>query len=387
MTVAPGDPYRVAYVIGELGTGGAEYQLYELLRGLDRTRYQPVVFVLARGGYWAGPVRDLGLPVHELAARSSADVGRLRRLRRALRGVAPHLLHTVLWSGNSYGRLASIGLRIPVVIAAERNVIARPGWQIALERVLDRSTDCYLVNSHAIVERLVGAQGLPAAKMQVVHNGIDLTRLPPFALDRRSARRALGFDPARRLVAQVGRLEPQKDYPTFLAAAARIAVAAPDVDFLIVGVGGLRGALEAAARTAGLAARVRFLGLRHDVPAVLAGVDVLALTSRWEGLPNVVIEAMATGAVAVATDVGGCRELIDPGETGVLVAPGEPAAVARAVLQVLNSTELATRLASAARRRIESEFTVEAMVRKTSAVYADALRAKGLGRGGAVAAA
>ena len=154
--------------------------------------------------------------------------------------------------------------------------------------------------------------------MRVVHNGIDLGRVPPFALDRRAARAARsGSIPARRLVAQVGRLEPQKDYPTFLAAAARVAAALPDVDFLVVGEGALRAELEALAARLGLADRVRFLGLRHDVPALLGGVDVLALTSRYEGLPNVVIEAMATGAVAVATDVGGCRELIVPGETGL----------------------------------------------------------------------
>src|SRR4029450_10904913 len=181
---------------------------------------------------------------------------------------------------------------------------------------------------------------------------IALDRVPAFALDRRPARQALGLDPARRLVAQVGRLEPQKDYPTFLAAAARVATALPDVDFLVVGDGALRAELETTARGLGIADRVRFLGLRHDVPGLLAGVDVLALTSRWEGLPNVVIEAMATGAVAVATDAGRCRELIGPGRTGVLVPPGRPDEVAAALLEVLGVPERAAAMALAARRRI-----------------------------------
>ncbi len=387
MTGAAGGQRRVAYVIGELGKGGAEYQLYELLRGLDRARFDPTVFALAAGGYWAAPIRQLGVPLHEFAARGSADLGRLQRLRRALRRFAPHVLHTVLWSGNAYGRLAAIGLRVPLVISAERNLIARPAWQVAFERLLDGWTDLYLVNSRAIVDGLVTRQGLPRAKMHVVHNGIDLGGLPPFSLDRRAARRALGFDAERRLVAQVGRLEPQKDYPTFLVAAARVAAAVPDVDFVVAGEGALRAELEVVTQRLGLASRVRFLGLRHDVPALLAGVDVLALTSRWEGLPNVVIEAMATGAVAVASDVGGCAELIAPGDTGFLVPPGEPEAVADAVLETLRAPALAARLATAARRRVETEFTVEAMVRRTVAVYDDALRAKGLGVGGRSAAA
>lgn len=370
--------YRVVYVIGELGKGGAEYQLFELLRGLDRSRFAPAVIALAAGGYWAGRIRELGIPVQELAGRGSADVGRLLRLRRALRATRPHVLHTVLWSGNSYGRLAAAGLGIPVVITAERNVIARPGWQVAVERALDRVTDTYLVNCRAIVDRLAGPGGLSAEKMRVVYNGIDLSGLPAFALDRRAARRAAGFDPERRLVVQVGRLAPQKDYPTFLRAAAAVMAAVPDVDFLVVGEGELQAELAAQARTLGLEGRLRFTGLRHDVPAVLAGADVLALTSLYEGLPNVVVEAMATGAVAVATDVGGCRELVVEGETGFLLPPGQPDAVASTILRVLREPELMRRLATAARRRIESEFTVDAMVRRTTEVYLERLQAAGV---------
>ena len=371
-------PWRVAYVIGELGKGGAEYQLYELLRGLDRRRFAPTVFVLAGNGHWVEPIRQLGIEVREIPGSRSTDPGRLRRLRAHLRSTRPHVLHTILWSGNSYGRLASIGLGIPLVITAERNVIARPPWQVRLERVLDRWTDCYLVNSQAIADTLMHRQGLPGGKMRVVHNGIDLSGVPAFDPDRRAARAALGLDPARRLVAGVGRLEEQKDYPTFLAAAAQVAAAARDVDFVIAGTGALRDQLEAQAERLGLTGRVRFLGLRHDVPALLAAVDVLALTSRWEGLPNVVIEAMATGAVAVATDVGGCRELIVDGESGLIVPPGQPEAVARAVLDVLERDELAARLRQTARDRIEGGFTVAAMVRRTADVYETWLRAKGL---------
>lgn len=371
-------PYRLTYVIGELGKGGAEYQLYELLRGLDRDRFEPTVVALAAGGYWAGPIRALDVPVHEIPANGSADLGRLRRLRVKLRALAPQILHTVLWSGNSYGRLAAIGLSIPVVLTAERNVIARPSWQVMVERTLDRLTDRYLVNCQAIADGLVGREGLPAEKMLVVHNGIDLTRLPAFVVDRRPARVALGFAPERRLVAQVGRLAPQKDYPTFLAAAATVAAEHADVDFLVVGEGGLRPELEERARQLGIADRVRFLGLRHDVPALLGAVDVFALTSLYEGLPNVVIEAMSAGAVAVATDVGGTAELVASGETGILIPPRDPAAAAAGIAGLLREPDALARMATAARRRIETDFGMDAMVRRTTAIYLDRLRAAGI---------
>jgi glycosyltransferase involved in cell wall biosynthesis len=375
VTIAAGT--RIAYVIGELGTGGAEYQLYELVRGLDGARFTPTVITLAAGGYWAERIGAIGVPVIELPSRHSMELGRLRRLRRLLRELAPHVLHTVLWSGNAYGRLAAIGLGIPVVITAERNVIRRPGWQRLIERGLDGMTDRYLVNSAAVVEELTARGGLARAKMQVVHNGIDLGAIPPFDPDRGRARLALGFAPARRLVAQVGRLEPQKDYSTFLAAAARVAAHAADVDFLVVGDGRLRDELEREAARLGIGERVRFTGTRHDVPALLGAVDVLALTSRYEGLPNVVIEAMATGAVAVATDVGGARELVVPDETGVIVPVGRPDVVADAIGALLGDPARARRMAVAARARIEERFSVGAMVRRTTALYEECLRAAG----------
>ena len=371
-------PTRIAYVIGELGKGGAEYQLYELVRGLDRTRFAPIVFSLSAGGYWAERLRDAGIEVVELPSQRSMELGRLRELRRRVQAFRPHVLHTVLWSGNAYGRLAAIGLGIPVVITAERNVIRRPGWQRAIERALDLVTDRYLVNSNAIVDELAGHGGIARGKMEVIHNGIDLATLPPFDPDRAGARAALGFDPARRLVAQVGRLEPQKDYPTYLAAATRVAAAMPAVDFLIVGGGKLEAELRGEADRLGLGARVRFLGIRNDVPALLGAVDVCVLTSLYEGLPNVVIEAMATGAVAVATDVGGARELVVPDETGVIVPVRAPDIGADATLALLRDEARARRMALAARARIVERFTVEAMVRRTTAAYDDCLRAAGV---------
>lgn len=370
-------PIRIAYVIGELGKGGAEYQLHQLLLALDRPRFLPRVFVLAAGGHWTGPIRDLGIDVEELPRHGGADVRRLLRLRAAVKAFAPHVLHTIRWSGNTYGWLASVGLGIPLVIAAERvRYETRPWQRVVTDRLLDPLTDAYLVNSSSIADGLVARERVARGKIHVVHNGIDLGTMPPFVPDRTAARVAAGFAPERRLVAQVGRLIEQKDFPTFLRAAVRIAAEVPDVDFLVVGDGALRPSLEADARALGLGERVRFTGLRHDVPALLGGVDVLTLTSTFEGLPNAVLEAMATGAVAVATDVGGVRELVVPGETVFVVPARAPEAVADAVVRVLCDPALARRLAVAARRRLETEFSVEQLARRTEAAYVELLRAR-----------
>jgi glycosyltransferase involved in cell wall biosynthesis len=359
---------RVAYVIGELGKGGAEYQLVELLRHLDRGVWDPHLTVLSQGGYWADEVRRLDVPVVELPRRGHRDLGRAVELRRTLARIGPGVLHTVLWAANCYGRLAAIGLGIPRVVTAERNVVVRPRWEVVVERLLDPLTDVYLVNAAAVARELE-RHGLPATKMRVVRNGVDLGRFPRFSVERDQARAALGFPPGRRLLAQVGRLAPQKDYPTYLRAAAVLAAHHSDVDFLVVGAGPEREALERLANELGIGHRVRWLGLRHDVPAILAAVDVLVLASRFEGLPNVVIEAMAAGAAVVATDVGGCRELVESGAEGTLVGPGRPDAIATAVSALLGDEDGRRSMVRAARARVEREFSVEAMTRRTCAVY------------------
>lgn len=367
-------PHRVTFVIGELGKGGAEYQLYELLRAIDRSRFVPEVIVLAEGGYWAEPIRRLGIDVHEIPRAGGLDLRRLARLRRRLRTSRPDILHAVRWSGNSYGRLAALGLGVPVVIASERvHEEHRPWVRRAIDRLLDPVTNAYLVNCEAIAAGLRGQVGIAAHRIRVIPNGIDLARLPPPLADRRAGRVAAGLAPERRLVAGVGRLTAQKDFTTFLAAAEAIVGAIPDVDLVIVGEGEERGALEARARELGLEERLRFLGLRHDVPTLLRGVDVLLMTSRFEGFPNAVLEAMAMGAVAVATAVGGCGELIRDGETGTLIPPGDPAAAACAVIDVLKDTPRATSMAGAARRHVERELTVEVLARRTEAFYAELL--------------
>jgi glycosyltransferase involved in cell wall biosynthesis len=179
-------------------------------------------------------------------------------------------------------------------------------------------------------------------------------------------------------VAQVGRLAPQKDWPTFLRAMARVTADVHDVDVLVVGTGEQRPSLEALAAGLGLGGRVTFLGLRHDVPDLLAASDVLALTSLYEGLPNVVIEAMAMGAVAVATDVGGTAELVQHEVTGLLVQPRDVDGIAMAIRRVLDDGVLAARLATAARAFVECELSVETMVARTMRVYDERLAAHGL---------
>jgi len=191
----------------------------------------------------------------------------------------------------------------------------------------------------------------------VIHNGIDVERFHPAE-----------SPVAPPLVVGIGRLVPQKDPELFVRAAARVAAALPEVRFTFVGEGPLRGRLEAAIAAHGLAGRFSLPGETRDVPAVLRQASLFWLTSAWEGLPNVVLEAMACGVPVIAADVGGTRELVRPGIEGQLVAAGDLEAFVRESLPLLSDRERHAAAARRARQRAE-EFSTRAMVEAMTRLY------------------
>jgi glycosyltransferase involved in cell wall biosynthesis len=167
----------------------------------------------------------------------------------------------------------------------------------------------------------------------------------------------------------VTRLVPQKAPLDFVGAAAAVAAARPEARFVLVGDGPQRAAVERRIRELGLAGRMLLLGLRRDVPDLLAALDLFLLTSLWEGMPRVLLQAIAAGVPLVASAVDGCAELVRDGETGLLVPPGRPDLAARASLRLLGDRALADRLRRAARPRLEAEFGLERMLAALEDVY------------------
>jgi glycosyltransferase involved in cell wall biosynthesis len=183
----------------------------------------------------------------------------------------------------------------------------------------------------------------------------------------------LELPPGTRLIGAVGRLWQQKRLKDLIWATDLLHVIRDDVHLLVIGDGPQREALERYARQCHVADHVHFLGLRHDVPRLMARFDVLWLASSFEGLPNVVMEAMSAGVPVVASDIPGNRELVVSGETGYLVPLGDRAAYARLAHKILENPALRVRLGDAARERIAREFTVEAMVAAHAALYRELL--------------
>ena len=343
--------------------GGGELSLLDLLRGLDRDRWAPVLVVPEEGEVGAR-ARDLELPVHviplpTLRRPRPASLGSVRTLASLARTIDAAAIH-------------ANGSRAMAYAVAAGRLAARPVlWHVRvadpdrlLDRVLCACATVVIVTSRAVARRFAWAP----AKVRLVPNGIDLARFTP-RRPSSALREELGIPPLAPVVVSVGRHTPEKGYRHLIDAAALIEHVNPDVHWILVGDGELRRELEAGARGHGLGAQVHFTGWRNDVADVLALADVFALPSESEGFGRVLVEAMAMCRPVVATAVGGVPEIVLGGETGLLVEPANPIALADAVRSMLDDPSRAARFGAAGRARAASTFSLGAHVDAVERVY------------------
>lgn len=358
---------RIVHVIPTLDRSGAEKQLVLLARGLKERGFDPRVIVLTRDGPLRADVESAGVEVALIGKRTRFDPGAFLRLTQTLKDLRPDVVQTWLFAGNSYGRVAALRAGVKTIVASERSVDPwKSGWQFALDGWLAKRTARIAVNSSGTRDFYVG-HGLPADKFTIIPNAV--VPAPPPSRSKADLLAELGLPPDSRLVADIGRLWPQKRHDDLIWAADLLKVVRSDVHLLIVGEGPLRHKLERFRRQVEIEDRVHFLGHRDDVPQWLGLVDALWLGSGYEGQPNVVLEAMAAGVPVVATDIPGTRDLVVPGETGYLVPVGDRAGFARMTQKILNDPDLAAQLGAAGRQRVVSEFTVARMIERYIELY------------------
>jgi glycosyltransferase involved in cell wall biosynthesis len=353
-------PARIGLVVGQLTTGGAEGQLWQLARALDRARFAPVVYCLSAKvdpvGTW---LQDAGVTVRSTDRRGW---GRVYWLAKALASDAIDVVHAWLYIANAVAGAAQLLRPSRVLVTSARNCKVQGQMSRMANVVAFRASTAIVANSHDVAEYIVRQYLAPRARIRVIYNGIDVDRFHPNG----SASASPGP------IVTVGRLVPQKNHELFLQAAAPLAGAVPEARFVIVGDGPLRPQLEASARRLSIADRVAFAGERRDVEALLRTASLFWLTSRWEGTPNVVLEAMASGVPVVATDVGGTRELIRSGSEGFVVPPEDVDGFVRHSRDLLADLAMRRRFAAAARARAE-EFSNSRMVAAMTRLYDEVL--------------
>jgi glycosyltransferase involved in cell wall biosynthesis len=375
-------PTAIAYVIPRMAIGGAQTHLLQVLRLLDRRRFNPVLCCLASDRQdpiqLLHRVRELEVPIVDAQLRDVPSslvrphtFGQMARIAGELRRRRVQIVHSYLFHANWFGTLTARLGRIPVAIVSKRSMDvyhrARDRWAC---RVVNHLADRVTVNAEAVRDHVHRWERCPLAKIVVIANGVELRNRagPPPAPAAEELNR-LGSP----LVGSIARLVWKRGHKELLAAAAVVARQEPAVRFVLIGDGPLRPGLEREAATLGLNGRLRFLGAVPDAAALLPSLDVFVLPSIWEGMSNALLEAMAAGKPVIATSVGGNPELITHEKTGLLVPPGDVEALAAAILRLVREPALARSMAEAARQRMASEFTLERMVRRLEQLYDDSL--------------
>lgn len=367
----------VALCITELDFGGAEQALVELATRLDRSHFDPIVYCLgprpkSEEASCVPPLEAAGIEVHCLGGRGILSVPMvLFRLRRLLRKQRPHLLQSFLFHANLLGRLAARRAGVPWVLSGIRVAERQHGWHLRLDRLTSSMVDRYVCVSQAVADFSAKTGGLPEDRLAVIPNGIDPQKYPAKPADLRP----LGIEPGRCVVTWVGRFDPQKGVKWLVQNAAGWLGKLSGHDLLLVGKGPEQAGLQRWCQQQEFGPRVHFAGWRSDVPQLLAASQILVLPSRWEGMPNVVLQAMASGLPVVATDVEGVRELLGPTADKQTVPWGDSAALASRIIWLAGHPHKATQLGQKNQLRAHKKFSLDQTVRAYETLWESLFKA------------
>jgi len=369
---------KVLYLINALHVGGAERVIARTVTGLDKNRYETIVCCLWMGGAAADEIEKAGVRVINLDAKNKLDFGILFRLYRLLKEHKIHIIHSFLFHANMLGRIVGRLAGVPIILSSERTMGMESKHRLLLNRITASLADKIVTVSEAVREFAIAKIGITPDRLVTIHNGVDLSEFlqSPNSERIEEAKRELGIAPSHVVVGTAGHLEEEKGCEYLLQAAAQVSAQDGKVTFLLVGDGSQRAKLEHLAEDLGISSNVIFMGYRNDVPKILSVMDVFVLPSLYEGLPNALLEAMAACRPVVATQVGGIAEVVADGETGILVPPRDPGALAGAICVLLEDRERAREMGIAGRKQVERLFSVEKMVAKTEALYEELIGEK-----------
>ena len=367
---------RVLTLVDHLGaSGGGERLAMEISKRLDRDRFEPIHCASRWHPDASGPAMRAaadellaaGVRVIGLGRGSTAAVWSWAPLVRLLRRERVDVLHSHKFGSNVWGVLLGRLARVPAVVAHEHtwSYEGQPVRRFLDRELIARGSDAFVAVSHEDRRRMIEVERIDPADVVFVPNGIDA--LP--GGDGARVRAELGIEPDAPVIGAVAVLRPQKALHLLLRAAAELVREHPRLRVLIAGDGPEREPLEALVGELGLGESVRLLGLRRDVPDVLAALDVAVVSSDFEGTPLAVLEYMDAGLPVVATRVGGLPDLVEHGRHGLLVEPGDASALAGAIGELLRDPARARELGAAGRERRRTEFSIDRTVRTLEDMY------------------
>ncbi len=363
----------------DLGVGGLPRVVETLVRTIDPERFEVSALTLNFRGELADALEADGYHVTQLPSPprrpDRLSFARAAKVMREGRYDVVHSHNTQPFFDAALGSMLA-PRRVLIHTDHARDFPDKLRYMVAEHLFSWRAFRVVGVSQHT-TDNLHRYERIPRWKLRTIPNGID-GRLFDRPIDRDALRRDMGAPPGATIALFASRLEDQKDVPTLLDAFARLAARLPTLHLAIAGQGSRAAELQARVDALGLAARIRFLGVRLDVPDLLRAADCFVLSSTWEGLPMVILEALGAGCPILATAVGGVPTAVRDGETGLLVAPRDPGAFAGALERLVGDAALRARLASAGQRLFAERFSAHAMARAYEALYLDGCRRRGI---------
>jgi len=362
-------------MVTTLDIGGAEAQIRDVVTRLDRSRFTPVVAWLKGVGELAPEFEAGGVPTVNLGMdRHRLSIGPAIRL---LRSIKPHIVHTHLGKADVIGAVAARSTGVPVLVSTKHNEDAylRCPPVAAVAHGVARMADRVVVISDAVGRFLRRTIRIPEGHLRRIRYGFPANgrRAGTDPLVSVELRRELRLEPRAMIVTCVARLTKQKGLLDLLRAMSRLREAAPRARLLIVGRGEMGAKLRQVVDLLGLRSAVRFLGFRRDIRRILRGSDLMVLPSHWEGFGLVLLEAMEAGIPILGTRVGAIPEVVVDGETGLLVTPGDPDALATGLVRLLRHPDVAAEMGLAGRRRLGEEFGMRKAVEAHEDFYEELL--------------
>lgn len=359
---------RPLFIVTGLNRGGAEIQVFYLAKGLRDRGWSAEVVSMLEGGTIVDDFRQAGIPLHQLGIRRGVpDPRAILRLRNIIRNFRPDIVHSHMVHANLLARITRLVCPMPVLISTAHNMTEGRRWTEIAYRVTDSIGDLTTIICNAAAERYVRVGSVPSERLKVVVNGLPVEQFRPDVNSRAQIRRQLGIREEFVWLA-VGRFEPPKDYANLINAIAQVR-SNPSL-LLIAGDGPLRPDIEKLASDLKVSDRIRFLGIRKDISALMGAADGYVMSSAWEGLPMALLEAAASGLPIVATNVGGNAEVVRDGVSGYLVPPSDPQMLALTLKKMeLMSPLVRTSMGLAGRDFVAAHYSISSVLDEWESIY------------------
>lgn len=359
-------PIPIGFAITELDPGGAERAFTQLVTRLDREEWSPHVYCLSGHGELGETIETAGIPVTYLEASGRWDFGLIGRLTKALKSDRPALLQTFLHHANIAGRFAARRAGIPIVISGIRVAEERNRWRLRVDRWTQQFVTMNVCVSQSVADFSHRMGGLSESKLKSIPNGVDFER---FAKATPVDWTTLHLPAEARVILAVGRLDEQKQPDLAFRICEPLFTEFPNLHLVFAGIGPLTDLVQTLAEESRVADRVHLLGRRGDVPELMQGSELLLHVSAWEGSPNVLLEAVASGLPVICSDNPGNRDALRGGKWGTIIESDQVGEFTKALYGHLESPSKLTELAQSSQQSISQELTWDNMVADYAKLY------------------